>query len=139
MSVGPGEAAGAAANREQEVVGLYNRSEALYDSGQFEKAKEGYETVLKSGLVPPDMARTIESRLADIDDRAARSKQNEEIAALFYSSVNSYREGKLEDARKGFVTVLNSGLIPPAMEKTIKNYLAAIDDALTKRQGIRPQ
>lgn len=139
LSVGPGDAADAAANREKEVAELYNRSEAFYRSGQFEKAKEGYETILKSGLIPADMAKTVGSRLADIDDRAARSKQNEEIAALFYRSVNSYREGKLEDARKGFVTVLDSGLIPPAMEKTIENYLAAIDDTLTKRQGIRPQ
>ncbi len=139
LSVGPGESDSAAEDREKEIAELYNRSEALYRSGQFEKAKEGYQTVLKSGLIPQDMVRTIESRLADIKDRAAKSKQNEEIATLYYSSINSYREGKLEEARKGFVTVLNSGLIPPAMEKTIKNYLADIEDALTKKQGVRPQ
>ncbi len=133
LTVGTGESDSAAGNREKAVAELYNRSEALYRSGQFQKAKEGYEAVFRSGLIPPDMARTIESRLANINERAAKSKQNEEIAALFYGSVNSYREGKLEDARTGFVTVLNSGLIPPAMEKTIENYIAAIDDALTKR------
>ncbi len=118
----PGPAAGDAENQ-QEVAELYNRSEALYRGGRFVKAKEGYETVLKSGRIPPDMAGTIESRLADISDR------NEAIAAVFYRSLNSFREGKLEEARKGFVVVLNSGLIPPAMKKTIENYLAEIDDA----------
>jgi hypothetical protein len=124
---------GAAANREEEIAKLYKRSEALYRSGQFEKAKEGYKTVIESGRIPASMVETIEIRLADINER------KEEIAALFYRSVNSYREGKLEDARKGFTTVLNSGLIPPAMEKTMKNYLADIDDVLTRRRGIRPR
>ena len=124
---------GAAPNREEEIAELYKRSEALYRSGQFEKAKEGYETVIESGRIPAAMVETIEIRLADINER------KEEIAVLFYRSVNSYREGKLEDARKGFTTVLNSGLIPPAMEKTMKNYLADIDDALTRRRGIRPR
>jgi DNA-binding beta-propeller fold protein YncE len=129
---------GSAANREQEIADLYQRAEALYRSGRFEEAKEGYETVLRSGLVPAAVSKTIEDRLADIDDRAAKRKQNEEIAALYYRSVNAYREGRLQEARKGFVTVLNSGLIPPAMEKTIENYLAEIEDALNGKRGIRP-
>ncbi|MEA3227204.1 MAG: 6-bladed beta-propeller, partial [Planctomycetota bacterium] len=134
LSVGPGQA-----DSEKEIADLYRRSEALYQSGQFEQAKEGFETVLRSGLVPAPMAKTIEGRLADINDRAAGRKQNEEIAALYYRSVNAYREGQLEEAQKGFVTVLSSGLIPPAMVKTIENYLAEIDDALTRRRGIQPR
>jgi DNA-binding beta-propeller fold protein YncE len=122
----------------EEIARLYKRSEDLYRSGKFEKAKEGYETVLRSGLIPPAMARTIESRLAEINKRTAKTRQNEAIAAVFYRSVNSYRQGRLEEARKGFVIVLNSGLIPPAMRKTIENYLAEIDDALIKRGGIQP-
>ena len=124
-------------NRE-EIAKLYKRSEALYRGGQFEKAKEGYETVLKSGLIPAAMAKTIENRLADINNRAARNRQNEGIATLFYGSINAYRGGQLTEARKGFVTVLNSGLIPPAMKRTIENYLAEIDDALTRKRGIQP-
>ncbi|KPK42454.1 MAG: hypothetical protein AMJ65_07600 [Phycisphaerae bacterium SG8_4] len=124
-------------NRE-EIARLYKASEDLYRSGQFEKAKEGYETVLKSGLIPPAMAKTVKSRLAEINNRAARNRQNEAIAAVFYRSVDSYREGRLAEARKGFVVVLNSGLIPPDMKRTIENYLAEIDDALIKRGGIQP-
>ena len=136
-SAEPGEPERIVTNRE-EIARLYKRSEDLYRSGQFEKAKEGYETVLRSGLIPPAMAKTIESRLAEINKRTAKNRQNEAIAAVFYRSVNSYREGRLEEARKGFVIVLNSGLIPPAMKKTIENYLAEIDDALIKRGGIQP-
>lgn len=137
LSVGPGKPDSAAGNREEEIAKLYKQSDALYRSGQFEKAKEGYETVLKSGLIPQDMVKTIEGRVADIDERAAKSRRSEGIAALFYRSVNSYRDGKLEEARKGFVIVLNSRVIPPAMEKTIENYLAEIDDALARRQDTR--
>ncbi len=138
LSVGHGESDSAVGNREEEIAELYQQSEALYRSGQFKKAKEGFEEVLKSGLIPADMAKTIESRIADIEERAAKSKRNEGIAALWRRSVDFYREGRLEEARKGFVIVLNSGVIPPAMEKTIENYLADIDDAWTKRRGIRP-
>ncbi len=137
LSVEPREPDRTVGNRE-EIAKLYKRSEALYRGGQFEKAKEGYETVLKSGLIPAAMAKTIENRLADINNRAARSEQNEEIAALYYGSINAYRAGQLTEARKGFVAVLKSGLIPPAMEKTIENYLADIDDALTRKRGIQP-
>ena len=137
LSVEPGEPDRTVGNRE-EIAKLYKRSEALYRSGRFEKAKEGYETVLKSGLIPAAMAKTIENRLADINNRAARSGQNEEIATLFYGSINAYRAGQLTEARKGFVTVLKSGLIPPAMKRTIENYLAEIDDALTRKRGIQP-
>ena len=134
MPVEPGQAT----SREKEIADLYRRSEALYKSGRFDEAKTGFETVLRSGLIPAPMVRSIEGRLADIRDRATRSRENEQIAALYYRSVNAYREGRLQEARKGFVTVLNSGLIPPAMEKTIENYLADIDDALAKERGIQP-
>ena len=139
LSVGPRDSDSAAGNREKEIAELYERSEALYRSGQLGRAKEGYETVLDSGLIPAAMAKTIERRLADINSHAAKSRQNEEIAAVYYRSINAYRAGQFTEARKGFVTVLKSGSIPPAMKRTVENYLADIDDALTRRRGIRPR
>jgi hypothetical protein len=135
----PGQAESQSDKRQEEIAELYQHNLALYRSGQYEKAREGFAKVLKSGLIPASMASTIEGYLADIDNRAARSTQMEEIARTYYSSIKSYRAGQLEKARAGFVIVLNSGLIPPAMGKTIENYLADIDDALTKRQGIQPR
>ncbi|MHC4326812.1 MAG: 6-bladed beta-propeller [Planctomycetota bacterium] len=139
ISETPGQAESRPDKRQEEIAELYQRSLALYRSGQYEQAREGFAAVLKSGLIPASMAGTIEGYLADIDNRAARSKQMEEIAETYYSSIKSYRTGQLEEARAGFIKVLNSGLIPPAMEKTIENYLADIDDALTRKQGIQPR
>lgn len=60
------------------------------------------------------------------------SRQKREIADLYYRSMKLYRDGKLANARKGFVTVLKSGLIPPPMEETIRGYLSDIDNRLDK-------
>jgi sugar lactone lactonase YvrE len=118
--------------QKEEIAELHQRSVAFYRSGQLEKAREGFVKILKSGLVPSPMARTIEGYMADIDNRLAKSGQKEEIAELYYRSVASYRAGQLKKAREGFIKVLNSGLIPPAMAKTIENYVADIDNTLAR-------
>ncbi len=128
-----------AAGSEAQIADLYQRSLALYRSGEFEQAREGFVTVLNSGTIPPAMASTIQGYLADIDSRASRDGQKQQIADLYYRSVSLYRSGQLEEARKGFETVLRSGLIPPAMEKTIENYLADIDNTLTGRRSPQPR
>ncbi|MFH1884670.1 MAG: hypothetical protein ABIL62_18385 [Planctomycetota bacterium] len=65
-------------------------------------------------------------------------EQKREIAELYYSSMAFYRAGQLEKAREGLVKVLNSDSIPPVMARTIKNYLADIDNTLAKRKSTRP-
>ena len=137
-SLTPGGGQSPAGSTEQ-IADLYQRSLALYRRGQFEQAREGLVTVLNSGTIPPAMASTIQGYLADIDNRASRDGQKQQIADLYYRSVSLYRSGQLEEARKGFVTVLKSGLIPPAMEKTIENYLADIHNALTGRRSTQPR
>lgn len=66
-----------------------------------------------------------------VDPELRRRKQ--EIADIFYASMDSYREGKLEQAREGLITVLKSGLIPQAMGTTIRGYIADIDKRLVER------
>lgn len=57
--------------RQQEIADLYYQSMSLYRGGELEKAREGLIRVLKSGSIPPSMAKTIEGYLADIDNRLA--------------------------------------------------------------------
>jgi YVTN family beta-propeller protein len=128
----------AKSSQEREIAELYYSSMTFYRAGQLEKAREGLVKVLESGLIPPAMAKTIQKDLAGIDNRLAKSGQNRGIAELYYSSIALYRAGKLEKAREGLVKVLNSGSIPPVMVKTIKNYLADIDNTLSKRRSTRP-
>jgi hypothetical protein len=128
----------AKSRQEREIAELYYSSMTFYRAGQLEKAREGLVKVFKSGLIPPAMARTIQNGLADIDNRLAKSGQKRGIAERYYSSIALYRAGQLEKAREGLVKVLNSGSIPEVMVKTIKNYLADIDNTLAKRKSIRP-
>jgi hypothetical protein len=60
--------------REKETAELYYRSMAYYRGGQLAKAREGLIRVLKSGAIPPAMAKTIESHLVDIENSLAGSQ-----------------------------------------------------------------
>lgn len=139
QSSAPPGAGPSPARSQEQIAGLYERSLASYRAGKYQQAREGFVEVLNSGLIPPAMARTIQGYLADIENRDARSGQKQEIADLYYRSVEAYRSGRLEEARQGFAAVLRSGLIPPAMEKTIENYLADIDNNLAGRRNTQPQ
>ena len=54
--------------QKRDVAELYYRSMAFYHAGQFEKAREGLVKVLKSGLVPEPMIKTIKDCLTNIDN-----------------------------------------------------------------------
>jgi hypothetical protein len=112
---------------------LYYRSIALYKAGQLEKAREGFLEVLRSGLLPEHTVKSIQGYLTDINSAQATDQQKQGIAELYYNSMAFYRTGQLEKAREGLTKVLRSGLIPPAMAKTIENYLADINKTLNKR------
>jgi len=132
------------AEQQRRTAELYYRSIAFYRAGQLEKAREGFDKVLKSGLIPAPMAETIAGYLADIDNTLTKKQnfrqeeQRREIAELYYRSIAFYRAGQLEKAREGLVKVLESGLIPALMAKSIEGYLADIDDVLARRQSLRP-
>jgi predicted CXXCH cytochrome family protein len=56
----------------KEIVELYYRSMELYRAGQLIRAREGFVKVLKSGLAPAPIAKTIRGYLVDIDNTLAR-------------------------------------------------------------------
>jgi len=122
---------------QREITDLYNRSIALYKAGQLEKAREGFLEVLKSGLVPTNTATAIQGYITDINSTLATDQQKQNIAELYYNSMAFYRNGQLEKARDGLTRVLRSGTIPPAMAKTIENYLADINNTLSRKQNRR--
>jgi sugar lactone lactonase YvrE len=124
--------------QKEEIAELYQLSLSFYRGGQLEKAREGFVKVLGSNLIPARMGKTIEGYLSDINERLSKVGQQEEIAELYYRSMAFYRGGQLEEARKGFVRVLKSGLVPPEMAKTIEKYLADINNTLAERQSSLP-
>ena len=124
--------------QQRKISDLYYRSIALYKAGQFLKARDGFLEVSKNNLLPANMAKSTQGYIADINSALATDEQKREIAELYYSSMAIYRTGQLEKARDGLRRVLRSGLIPPAMAKTIENYLVDINNTLARRQSKRP-
>ena len=113
---------------------LYYRSIALYKAGELEKAREGFLEVLRSGLLPAHTTKSIQGYLTDINSALATDQQKQAIADLYYNSMTCYRGGQLEKARDGLTKVWRSGLIPPAMAKTIEKYLADIDKKIEQKK-----
>jgi len=125
--------------QQREIVDLYYRSMAFYRADRLEEAREGFVKILKSGLIPAAMAKTLESYITDIDKTATSAEQQRKIADLYYRSMAFYRAGQLEEARQGFVKVLKSGLIPAAMAKTLESYITDIDNTLARSPGRVPR
>jgi YVTN family beta-propeller protein len=119
--------------QKEKIAELYYSSMTLYRAGRLDEAREGLVKVLKSGLIPPAMTKTIRDDLTDIDNLLDDSQRKREIAELYYSSMTFYNAGQLVKAREGLVKVLKSGLIPPAMAKTIEQYLVDINNTFNKR------
>lgn len=58
----------------KEIADLYYSSMAFYRTGQLIKAREGFVKILKSGLIPESMAKTIRGYISDIDNSLAGNK-----------------------------------------------------------------
>jgi predicted CXXCH cytochrome family protein len=52
----------------KEIADLYYSSMAFYRTGRLIKAREGFVKILKSGLIPESMAKTIRGYISDIDN-----------------------------------------------------------------------
>ncbi|MHC4753946.1 MAG: hypothetical protein ACYTBP_02270, partial [Planctomycetota bacterium] len=63
------------------------------------------------------------------------SKQGE-IAQIYNQSVKLYEAGQLEKARKGFESIVGNGLLVAPQGKTAKDYIAKIDQQLTKEEKL---
>ncbi|MHC4535728.1 MAG: cytochrome c3 family protein [Planctomycetota bacterium] len=114
----------------REIAELYYLSLAYYYAGQLEKAREGLVEVLKNDSIPPDVAKTIQDDLANIDKNLTISDRKRGVAELYYRSMAFYQAGQFEKAREGLVKVLKSGLVPEPMIITIKGCLTNIDNIL---------
>jgi len=81
--------------------------------------------------VPPQPPKVPEEPNKTTGQVDGRTKQ---VVELYSRSMNYYRTGQVEKAREGFIQVINSGLIPPPMAKTLQAYVARIDSILGPRQ-----
>lgn len=61
-------------------------------------------------------------------------QRTQAVADLYYRSMDYYRAGQLEKAREGFLQVIESGLIPTPMARTLQSHLARIEGVLGPRE-----
>lgn len=69
----PGESNNEYKKQNPGIVDLYYRSMELYRSGRLIRAREGFVKVLKSGLIPAPMAKTIRGYLLEIDNTLSKT------------------------------------------------------------------
>ena len=100
--------------------------EKFKDSNSF-TAEERAQIARVLGMI--DSVITRNERQLENDNQS--DKQAREIAKLYYNSMALYRTGQLLRAREGFVEILNTGLIPESMAKTIRGYVSDIDNSMT--------
>ena len=133
------------------LLEVFAKVSRLIKQGKLQEARSLLEETRKSQALTQDERAKIEEvlRLMDsLSDNGAATPQNEptaaeksedsvarqrqQVADLYYQSMAYYRDGQLGRARDGFVLVLNSGLIPPEMQNTIRAYIADIDRTLAR-------
>ncbi len=105
----------------------------VYGFGEFPVPSRPAEVGAPGSSRPESM-----SAAAPPMEDAERMRRTQEVADLYSRSMELYRAARLEEARAGFVEVIKSGLIPPAMEQTLKGYIEDIDGRLADRRGVRP-
>ena len=67
-----------------------------------------------------------------------RGQRQRALAELYYRSIQSYREGRLVEARAGFAELLRNGGLPEPVRQTAQQYLAEIDRTLGSSQDGQP-
>ena len=106
--------------------------EKFKDSNSF-TAEERAQIARVHGMIDSVITRNEQG----LENENQSEKQLREIAELYYNSMASYRAGQLLSAREGFVKILNTGLIPESMAKTIQGYISDIDNSLTMNKTLK--
>jgi predicted CXXCH cytochrome family protein len=131
--------------KSESLSDVFRRTSRLIELGQMQQARAYLEKFKDSNSFTAEQRQQIARIIGMIDSVLTNEKQQvetdkqsdkkiKEIADLYYSSMTFYRTGQLMKAREGFVKVLNSGLIPESMAKTIRGYISDIDNSLAGNQ-----
>lgn len=82
------------------------------------------------GIRGPNQEQGEDALAAKTPQEDARAVRKREVAELYYRSIKQYHAGQLREAREGLLETLQSGLLPPPMQETVRLYLGNIDEAL---------
>jgi predicted CXXCH cytochrome family protein len=124
---------------------VFRETSRLIELGQLQQARAYLEKFEDSNSFTAEQRAQIARVLGMIDSVITNNKQQiendkqsdkqiKDVSDLYYSSMAFYRTGQLSQAREGFVKILNSGLIPESMAKTIRGYISDIDNSLARNE-----
>ena len=124
---------------------MFRETSRLIELGELQQAGAYLEKFKDSTSFTAEERAQIARVLGMIDSVITRNEQQpendnqsdkraREITELYYSSMAFYRTGQLLKAREGFVEILNTGLIPESMAKTIQDYISDIDNSMTRNK-----
>ena len=137
----PGAMAPAPVQKSKSLSEVFRETSRLIELGQLQQARAYLEKFKDSKTFTAEQRQQIariigmidsvinnEKEQPEIDKQS--DKKTREITDLYYSSMAFYRTGQLIRAREGFMKILNSGVIPESMAKTIRGYISDIDNSL---------
>ena len=133
-------------NKSEDLSEVFKETSRLIELGQLHQARAYLEKFNDSNDFTDEQRKQIARIIEMIDSvinnekqQAEKDKQSDkkikEISDLYYSSMAYYRTGQLVQAREGFIKILNSGLIPGPMAKTIRGYISDIENSLAGNQS----
>ena len=124
----------------QNVAGLLQTVNLYIEQAEYLQAR-AYLLALRMDVIYSDVERqqfqSLENTLEAAEQRAEENRVQEvdrratQVAQLYYRSINLYHAGELEAARRGFVEVFNSDLVPEAIRRAIQGYIETIDHVLS--------
>jgi len=121
----------ASASERRRILEHIRAADELEKQGELIKAKTHLENVRDSEFLTEEERKLIAEGLAEINNKL--DEQKRQIAELYGRSVELYRTGQLEEARKGFLEVAKSGLLTVPEGETAEDYLAKINGVLLQR------
>ena len=107
------------------------KADELAGEGNLIAAKANLETVRYSRFLTEEEAELVVEKLSDLNEQIIELKRRN--TEIYNRSVELYRTGHLEDARKGFLEVVKSGLPLASSLTTPETYLMKIDNILIQR------
>lgn len=148
---GPSGTADQAALERQNMFEVFWQVSRLIEQGDLKKARAQLEALKDNKALTPEEREKILNVLRLMNSASTggkpngsgtkseksgdlMSKQEREVADLYYRSIAFYRDGQLTKAKEGFIEVLKRGLIPDPMAETIRRYMLDID--LRLAQGL---
>jgi len=109
--------------QQENIPALYEKSMVFYQAGQYKEARKGFEEVIKSNSIPPEMEKTLNTYVKQIDNILADREMEQSIA--------------IKSPNTTFSEVIQPEMIAAENDAPISSQNSYIDAVNQKRNVIR--